>query len=69
MPRTMLVATLTLIRHLLLPPFTSAEAIAVGNQVGVSERTDKCYLKELDKGQFISRLKMKHSQRCYAKIL
>ncbi|MBQ8219970.1 MAG: hypothetical protein IJZ31_01995 [Bacteroidaceae bacterium] len=50
-------------------PFTSAEAIAVGNQVGVSERTAKCYFKELDKGQFISRLKMKHSQRCYAKIL
>lgn len=53
----------------LLPPtFTTAEAVAIGKQVGVSERTAKRYLRALDKGLFINRLEKGHYQRCNKNI-
>ncbi|MBR5234577.1 MAG: hypothetical protein IKV24_00065 [Bacteroidaceae bacterium] len=45
-------------------PHPLAEAVAIGKQVGVSERTAKRYLKALSKGLFINRLEKGHYQRC-----
>ncbi len=54
----------------LLPPtFATAEAMEIGKQVGVSDRTVKRYLKALCKGRFISKLEKGRYRRCRTKIL
>lgn len=54
----------------LLPlTFTTAEAIDVGKQVGVSVRTVKRYLKAFAKGKFVNRLEKGHYERCLTKLL